>query len=567
MSSNKTMDDGTQSKPEEQGDGASGAQNLKVSASSVRVKMPRQEPPPSAQNPLQVTVSTAETVRPEASSEAAAKGQMDKEEFERAYQMAQLKAQQQAAQQQPDAAEPVAALATQPATQPTQEPSEAGQAQADAPQAAEQVEAHSAGHSAENSAENSAGHSAGHSAEPPAPKKKRWFDGDTELIQEDLDYMSSAAAAVLQQSPRGGQQLLWAICIFFVVAVVWASLAYVDEFTRGEGKVIPSSHVQVVQNLEGGIVAEIYVREGQIVEAGQELLRIDDTQFSSSLREADVTLEQLKAKATRLEMEAEGKAFPSKAIDGVGEVAWAQEAALFSSRRSEQESNSQVLKQQVAQRRQELNELRARRDQHRRSHKLLDQELQMSRPLVASGAMSQVELLRIERQVNDLYGELKGAELAIPRAESSLQEARDKLSSSKLAFRSEARKELADVRLELQRLSESSGALQDRVKRTMITSPVAGTIKQVLVTTIGGVIQPGMNIIEIVPTEDSLLIEAKIRPADIAFLHPGQEAIIKFTAYDFSIHGGLKGEVVHISPDTIMDEEGMSFYTVRVETE
>ncbi len=398
-------------------------------------------------------------------------------------------------------------------------------------------------------------------------KRKKWFDGDKELIQEDLDYMSSAAAAVLQQSPRGGQQLLWAICTFVVVAVVWASLAYVDEFTRGEGKVIPSSQVKVVQHQEGGIVSELFVREGQTVKAKEPLLRLDDTQFSSSLREADVTLDQLKAKAARLSYEAEGTDFPEQPIEGVGDTVWSQERALYLSRREEQDSKDQVLVQQVSQRRQELSELEARRDQHQRSYRLLDKELQISKPLVNSGAMSQVELLRLERQVNDLYGELKGAELAIPRAESSLQEARDKLHGAQLSFANESRKELADVRLELQRLSESSGALEDRVDRTLVVSPVAGTIKQVMVNTIGGVIQPGMDLIKIVPTEDRLLVEAKIRPTDIAFLHPGQEAIVKFTAYDFSIHGGLKGKVTHISPDTIVDEEGESFYTVRVETE
>jgi len=403
---------------------------------------------------------------------------------------------------------------------------------------------------------------------PKAKKKKKgWFSGDEELVQEDLDYMSSAAAAVLQQSPKGGQQLLWAICSFFVVTIIWASVANVDEFTRGEGKVIPSSQIKIIQNLEGGIVSELFVQVGQSVIKGQELLRLDDTQFSSSLREADVTLEQLAAKTARLKAEAEGEAFAANPTPGTADLVWSQEAELFESRRDEQKSKTRVLDQQVTQRAQELNELKARRDQHKRSLELLDSELQLTKPLVSSGAVSQVELLRLQRQVNDLAGELSGAQLAIPRADSSLQEARDKLNGAKLAFRNEARNELGDVRLELQRLSESSGALQDRVTRTSVRAPVTGTIKQVMINTIGGVIQPGMDLIEIVPTGDTLLVEAKVRPADIAFLHPGQEAIVKVTAYDFSIHGGLKGNVVNISPDTIVDEEGVSYYSVRVETE
>lgn len=508
-----------------------GASGMKINASSVKVKVAKPEPEaPSKQPGVQNQAAAAHNARQAGSPTT---GEAIKVNVKAA------------------AAEPVQATSGEPDQAPASAESQTAAAQETASQEAVPPPAPAPAQAPEE----------------PRERKKGWFDGDPELIQEDLDYMSSAAAAVLQQSPRGGQQLLWAICIFAVVAVTWSALAYVDEFTRGEGKVIPSSQVQVIQNLEGGIIAELYVRVGQTVEAGQELLRIDDTQFSSSLREADVTLEQLKAKNARLQYEADGEAFPDEPIDGVSVLVWSQEEALYRSRKNEQDSKNQVLVQQVTQRKQELNELRAKRDHHQRSFNLLDQELQMSRPLVSSGAMSEVELLRLERQVNDLDGELRGAQLAIPRAESSLQEARDKLNGTKLSFRNESRNELADVRLELQRLSESSGALQDRVQRTLVTSPMAGTIKQVLVSTIGGVIQPGMNIIEIVPTEDRLFIESKIRPADIAFLHPGQEAIVKFTAYDFSIHGGLKGTVVHISPDTIVDEEGVSFYLVRVETE
>lgn len=395
----------------------------------------------------------------------------------------------------------------------------------------------------------------------------QWFESEHATSEQDLSYMSSAAGAVLQQSPRGGQQLLWSITAFFLVAIVWAALAEVDEFTRGEGKVIPSSHVQVVQNLEGGIVAEIMVREGQQVTANQVLLRIDDTRFSSSLREADVTLDQLETKAARLRAEAESREFTGGELKGVVPEVIGEELALYESRRREMRSRNQVLIEQVSQKRQELAELQAKHEQLQRSYSLLDSELQMTRPLADEGAISQVELLRLERQVNDLAGEMKQAKLAIPRAQSGLQEVKEKLASAELEFRVKARQELSEVLAELSRLTETSGALEDRVERTLVRSPVAGTVKQLLVKTIGGVIQPGMDIVEVVPTEDSLLVEARVRPADIAFLHPEQKAVVKFTAYDFSIHGGLKGKVVHISPDTIVDENGESFYLVRVETD
>lgn len=393
-----------------------------------------------------------------------------------------------------------------------------------------------------------------------------WFESDVEF-RDDLSYMSSASAAVMEQSPRGGQQLLWAMLLFFIAMFVWAALAYVDEFTRGEGKVIPSSQIQVVQNLEGGIIAELFVREGEQVEAGQALLRMSDTRFSSSLREADVTDEQLRIKMARLKAEAKGIPFDVSGIEGVDGRLIDEEVALYTSRRLELLSSTSVLQEQREQKEQELSELRAKRDQLARSYMLLASELKMTKPLVKDGAISEVEVLRLERQANDLQGELTGAELAIPRVQSSLDEASEKLSNASLAFRSEAQKEFNEVSSELSRLKETSSALSDRVDRQIVRSPVAGTVKRLLITTLGGVIQPGMDILEIVPSEDSLQVEARIRPADIAFLHPGQKAMVKVTAYDFAVHGSLQGEVVHISPDTIVDEEGDSYYLVRVETD
>lgn len=399
------------------------------------------------------------------------------------------------------------------------------------------------------------------------PLWKQWFEAESKADVEEISYMSSAAGAVMERSPRGGQQLLWAIAAFFLVMLLWAAFANVDEFTRGEGKVIPSSNVQVVQNLEGGILAELYVHEGQMVKRGEPLLRIDDTQFSSSLREADVTVMQLKAKVVRLKAEAEGETF---GVDGYPDIAppyLYEQLAIHESRSRELESRIQVLQEQVEQKKQELSELSAKRDHLSRSLELLKSELAMTAPLAAEGAISQVELLRLERQVNDLEGELQGAELALPRAESSLKEAKQKLSNADLAFQTEAYTEMSEAQSELSRLLETSDALEDRVQRTLVTSPVSGTVKQLLLKTIGGVIQPGMDIVEIVPTDDKLLVEAKVRPSDIAFLHPGQQAKVKFTAYDFSIHGGLDGKVVLISPDTIVNDKDESFYLVRIETD
>jgi adhesin transport system membrane fusion protein len=388
------------------------------------------------------------------------------------------------------------------------------------------------------------------------------------VSSEDLSFASSAAAAVLHQSPRGGQQLLWMIMAFVVGIIVWAAYAEIDEFTRGQGRVIPSRSVQLIQNLEGGIVAEVFVREGQLVKRGEPVIRLDSIGFSSSLSETKVNQAQLLAKATRLKAEAEGSDFlVAQLLTSLSKTTVDAEKNLYLARQRENKASSQIIVQQITQKKQELSELAAKALQLGRSYRLLKEELDLTQPLVAEGAVSQVELLRLKRQANDLRGELEAVKLSTPRIESSLIELEQTLKAQESAFKSQAQSDYNDVNAELSRLQETTQAIIDQVDRRVVKSPVTGTIKQMFVKTLGGVVQPGMDLLEIVPSEDSLLIETKIRPADIAFMHPGQKAMVKFTAYDFSIHGGLQGEVVNISPDTILDEEGESFYLVQIETQ
>ncbi|MBX2807809.1 MAG: HlyD family type I secretion periplasmic adaptor subunit [Cellvibrionaceae bacterium] len=387
-------------------------------------------------------------------------------------------------------------------------------------------------------------------------------------VAADLAYASSAAAAVLYQSPRGGQQLLWAMVVFIVGMIIWAAWAQIDEFTRGQGRVIPSQSVQMIQNLEGGIVAEVFVREGQVVERNEALLRLDDVRFSASLRESEVKQMQLQVKAARLQAESTGDVFPApQGVTGLDKAMVGVEQSLFSARREELLATQKVIAQQKVQKQQELAELRAKAQQLTRSHQLLSKELALTEPLVAQGAVSRVELLRLQRQVNDLSGELQATHLAMPRIDSALSELDEKRAATASAFRSQAQAEFNDIQGQLSRLQASSEALVDQVDRTLVKSPVRGTIKQIFAKTLGGVVQPGMDIVAIVPMEDRLLIETQVRPADIAFLHPGQSAMVKFTAYDFALHGGLLGQVVTISPDTLVDEQGNSFYLVHIETQ
>ncbi len=385
---------------------------------------------------------------------------------------------------------------------------------------------------------------------------------------DDAEFMSEVSAATMETSHYGGHALLFLSLLFFIVAGWWAHETTLDEVTRGSGKIIPSSKVQVIQNLEGGILAEVLVAEGQIVEKGQVLLKIDDTRFSSSFRETQLKYYELLARSSRLEAESEGVplVIPQEVIEKKPMLA-EDEKSLYLSRQRELESAIHVLQQQETQREQELIETKARQSQLRRSYHLSNQELQMSEPLVAQGVMSKVELLRLKRTVNDLRGEMESNRLALPRIQSSLDEARQKIEERKARFQAEAARQLSEVKAELARTRETVFSLKDRVTRTHVRSPVKGKVKVLKINTVGGIIQPGMDLVEIVPIDDSLLVEAKIRPADIAFLRPGQKAMVKLTAYDFSIYGGLPATLERISADTIVDEKDESFYLIYLRTE
>lgn len=395
-----------------------------------------------------------------------------------------------------------------------------------------------------------------------------WLYGpEPEVPQDDLHFASYAHEAVLLRSPHKAQQMLWACAACLSIGLLWAALAEVEEFTVGYGRVIPSRDIQKVQNLEGGIVSALLVQEGDFVEANQPLLRIDDTRFSSSYQETSAQLDHLKVKAARLRAEASGQEFipPANLPAGAGEFVQ-RERELFKSRRAELNSNITMARQQAEQNQLELQDMKAQKSELENSYALLSRELALTRPLLAKGAISEVEVLRLERQSSELKSRLETAQISIPRLSAQLRETEKKIDSMMLAFRAEARKELNDAEAELQGTSASSEALEDRVKRTIVRSPTRGTVKRLLVKTIGGVIQPGMDIVEIVPIDDTLLVEARLKPADIAFIHPGQRAMVKVTAYDYSIHGGLDGTLVHISPDSIIDEKGDSYYIVRVRT-
>lgn len=374
--------------------------------------------------------------------------------------------------------------------------------------------------------------------------------------------------ALIEDAPRLVRLTIWGLVAFVLFLVLWAHFAIVDEVTRGEGKAIPSSRLQKIQNLEGGIVAELFVREGQIVEAGDPLLRLDDTRFASNVGETEADRLALAARVERLSAEVEGRdlAMPEHVLRDAPNLA-DSERALFESRRDQLRAEIGGLEEQLAQRRQEVREMSSKQEQFRSSLALLRKEIAMSEPLVSSGAISPVEVLRLKRAEVESRGQLDATTLALPRAHAAIKEIESKIGETRGRFRSEALTQLNEARTELSKLKSTGKALEDRVRRTLVTSPVRGVVQQMLVSTIGGVIQPGSDIVEIVPLDDTLLVEAKVRPQDIAFLHPGQEAMVKFSAYDFTVYGGLKAELEHISADSITDEDGNSFFLIHLRTD
>ncbi|TCJ13933.1 HlyD family type I secretion periplasmic adaptor subunit [Parasulfuritortus cantonensis] len=392
----------------------------------------------------------------------------------------------------------------------------------------------------------------------------RWIPKEN---KEELDWVSDADWARIQQEPLRARFVLRWFGIILAVLLLWAAFAPIDEITRGQAKVIPSRQLQVMQAVDGGVVSEINVREGQVVEAGQQLLKIDPTRFVSSLGENRAQYLAYLAKAARLKAISDGTSFvvPPEVAKEAPDLA-EQERSLYLSRRSELDAQIAIARQQLAQRNQELVEVKARRDQAAQAYDLTAKELSVTKPLAGSGAVSEVELLRLQRDLGRFQGDRDQAAAQISRIQSAIAEAQRKIQEVDLNFRNQARIDLADTTAKINSLSESSTALSDRVKHSSVRSPVKGTVKRLLVNTVGGVVQPGADIVEVVPLEDVLLLEVKILPRDIAFLRPGLKATVRFTAYDFSIYGSMDAVVDQIGADTITDDKGNSFYIVRVHT-
>lgn len=392
------------------------------------------------------------------------------------------------------------------------------------------------------------------------------FNTDS-LSDSDLEYMRSLSAAVVQRSPQYMVNVLFVLAALVVSSIIWMAWAEVDVVVRGSGKVIPSRQIQQVQSLEGGVVSEILVREGDLVKANQPLLKLSDVAFASSFEENRLKYYELSARSLRLRAEAYDEPF-APAIDGQDtalEALIASELSLYQSNKRQLEDTLSIYRQQLEQQQRGLEEAESKQRQLTRALKLLREEIKIKLPLMRERIISEIEYLQLQQREAEMEGELEIANITIPRLKSSIEEARRKLSQIELDYRNQAKRELNEVQAELSRIEQTQTALEDRVSRTTLRSPVKGVVKRLHANSIGGVVTPGSHVLEIVPLGDSLLVEVQIKPADIALIQVDQLARLKFSAYDFAIHGSLTGRVAFVSADTITDDDGNSFYVVRVE--
>ncbi|TCB77742.1 HlyD family type I secretion periplasmic adaptor subunit [Acinetobacter sp. ANC 4173] len=390
---------------------------------------------------------------------------------------------------------------------------------------------------------------------------------------QDLDDWQSQIQEVTQsQTPVRARGILYLIVLIFFVLLIWSAFATIDEITKGEGKVIPSQQMQVIQSVDGGVVEKVYVQEGEHVKKGDLLVRIDPTRFVSNLNEVNAKIFALQTKVKRLTAQVSGATYASSAVpEGVSPSEAAQiltqESQYYSESLRELSQRTMTNQGAVSTRQGESQRAQAALAQAERAYQMAVKELNTTRPLIKTGAVSEMDLLRLERDVSNADGERKQAAANLRASQSSIGEAQSRTSEAAVSLKNQWRNELAEAQAQLVSLKQSISGVADRVKTTDIRSPANGIVQKIFFNTIGGVVKPSDQVAEIVPVDGQLIVEAKVSPKDIAFIRPGLPAVIKFNAYDFSIYGGMEAKVKHISPDTFTDEKGNTYYIVRAVTD
>ncbi|PRO70019.1 HlyD family type I secretion periplasmic adaptor subunit [Alteromonas gracilis] len=381
------------------------------------------------------------------------------------------------------------------------------------------------------------------------------------------DWVLEAEWSRIMQTPVKARGLLYLVTLVLLLLVIWSYFAEIDEVAKGDGKVIPSQQLQVLQSYDGGIVQEILVREGQAVKAGQVLLKVDPTRFMSSLEENTTQFAALAAKVQRLSALTQGNVLRfNRELRERAPTVVDNERKLYNSNLAELDEVAAGSDSRIMQRRQDVEEERANLSQYQNVLSLSKKELAVTKPLLASGAVSEIEILRLERQIVELEGNIAKSKVAIERGLNAIEEEIIKKEEARLKLVNRWNQALTDATAEMATLQQSQTSLEDVVSQAALRSPINGTVQRLLINTVGGVITPGSAVVEIVPQDDQLIVEAKVSPKDIAFIREGQQAILKFSAYDFTIYGGMSAEVQHISADAITNEKDETYYLVRLET-
>lgn len=385
---------------------------------------------------------------------------------------------------------------------------------------------------------------------------------------KETEFMDQLEAAARMKPNKASNIMLWSITLMIVLFILWANFARIEELTRGQGQVVPTKEIQTLQSLEGGLLQELLVGQGDRVTKGQVLMRLSDVMFSSEERGAEAKADSLKLKIARLEAEAAGKDFaiPDDLLKKVPDIAQ-NEQALYRSRQQELKNAVSILEDKLRTVKADIDEAQAQINRLSSSRSSLQQELSITREMVAKKAVSKLEQMRLEREVNDIGGQINAQQERIGGLRADLSATEKQKNDQSDRFRSQALTELSDVKTQIAQLGESLKSIGDRVSRTELRAPVDGVVNNIAVRTIGGVIEPAQKLIEIVPVDSELKIIAKVSPNNIAFLRVGQPVKVKITAYDPQRYGSLQGELVRIGASSVTDRDGNVFFEIEVRTD
>ncbi len=382
---------------------------------------------------------------------------------------------------------------------------------------------------------------------------------------DEKDFMEELEAATRMKPSEKSHYLLITIAMLVVAFLIWSNNSEIEEITRGAGQVVPTQEIQIIQSLEGGIIEDILVSEGQKVQKGEVLLKVSDIAFASEGRGAEARILALKAKRARLQAEANNTEFivPQEIEEKFPDIA-RNEKELFNSRQAELENAKSILDNKISTAAADISEVRAKINRLSESRRLLNQELSITKEMVAKKAVPKLEEIRLNRELSNISGQIREAVEERSGLESTLSRAKKEREDREDKFKSQVLGELNDIESQISQIGENITAIEDRVARTEIKSPVDGIVNNIALKTIGGVIEPAMQLFEVVPLDDDLKIIARVTPQEIAFLRPGQPASIKISAYDSQRYGSLKGELVRLGANSVTDREGNIYFEIEL---